>query len=322
MIGLQLFFVDVHHLVVMREQKHLLAALQQRAHERRHIRRLGAAGGLPLLLRNLILDQCALGLAAFVQQRQLLHGALDHLAIERVVPVDLLHKAALGRQLREHLRLRPAQHQPLRAQIFAQQLRLGHDVVVIAVAPLAREALPVAQKVEIEDVDDIPDLAAVVVDRRAGQADNVLAGGGEQAGRRVFLRAGAAQLLHFIEYHRAPAPVGQHALPAAQQQIMDDVNVGLGQPVRRQPADDVNAHAALHYEEALRLARPVAHQMRRHDQKRRKSRRRRQIGQRLNGLAQTHFVGQQRAVRAQQERQPLLLEGHQLGGKGALRRLG
>ena len=60
--------------------------------------------------------------------------------------------------------------------------------------------------------------------------------------------------------------------------------------------------------------------MRRHDHKRREVLRCSQTGERLYGLAQSHFVRQQRARVRQQEGQPLLLEFAQRAAERPLRR--
>ena len=83
---------------MMRHEQHLFAIFQKRTHERGDIRRLGDAGGLPLGLGNLLLDQRARG-GGFraVEQMQLLGHGTHQLAIHAVVPVDLLHQPPLGR---------------------------------------------------------------------------------------------------------------------------------------------------------------------------------------------------------------------------------
>ena len=317
---LQLGLVDVHHRMVVGHQQHLFAALHQRAHERRHEGGLGDAGGLALALADRILDDRALGgIVGLTQQGQLLGHRQHQLPIYAVVPVNLLHQAALGGQLLQHVALQAAQHQALPAQMLAQQLRLGHDGAVVAVAPLPGETLPVAEEVEVQDVHHVPDLAAVVVDGRAGQADAVLAGLGEQACSAVLSCAVAAQLLNLVEDDRAEAALRQHVLPAPQQQVVDEINIRLGQGIGLQPPDHVHAQVALLVQEAGDLALPVAQQVGRGHDDRGIGCCGGEEGQRLHRLAQTHVVRQQAAPRGQQEGQALLLEVQQLSGEALCR---
>ena len=206
--------------------------------------------------------------------------------------------------------------------MLAQQLRLGHDGAVVAVAPLPGEALPVAEEVEVQDVHHVPDLAAVVVDGRAGQADAVLAGLGEQACSAVLSCAVAAQLLNLVEDDRAEAALRQHVLPAPQQQVVYEVNVRFGQGIGLESSDHVHAQISLFIQKARDLALPVAQQVgRSHDDC--------GVGssggeerQRLHRLAQAHVVRQQTAPRGQEEGQTLLLEVQQLPGEALRRRIG
>ena len=297
--------------------------LHQRAHERSHERGLGDARGLPLALADGVLDQRpARGVVRGAQKAQLFGHGGHQFAVDPVVPVDLLHEAALGGQLLQYLSLDAAQHQPLAAQMFAQQLRLGHHGGVVAVAPLAGKALPVAQAVKVEDVDNVPDLAALIVDGRAGQADDVFAGLRKQAGGGILARAVAAQFLHLVKDDGAKALLGQDVLPAAQEQIVDDVDVRLGQLVGREAADDVHAQPPVRGQKALKLPLPVANEVRRHHEDGRIGRRGGQKRQRLHGLAQAHLVGQQATAGGEQKGQPLLLKIQQFAGKGAGRRRG
>ena len=206
--------------------------------------------------------------------------------------------------------------------MFAQQLRLGHYGGIVAVAPLAGKTLPVAEEVEVEYIDHVPDLAALIVNGRAGQADDVFAGLREQAGGGVLARAVAAQFLHFVENGGAEALLGQNLLPAAQKQVVDDVNVRLGQLVGREAADDVHAQPPVRRQKTLKFPLPVADQVRRHHEDGRIGRGGGEKRQRLHGLAQAHLVGQQAAAGSEQKGQPLLLKIQQFAGKGAGRRRG
>ena len=206
--------------------------------------------------------------------------------------------------------------------MLAQQLRLGHDGAVVAVAPLPGEALPVAEEVEVQNVHHVPDLAAVVVDGCAGQADAVLAGLRQQTGGAVLAGAVAAQLLNLVEDHRAEAALGQHVLPAPQQQVVNQIDIRLGQGIGLQAPDYVYPQLALFIEEARDLALPVAQQVGWSHDDRRIGRRGGQKRQRLHRLAQAHVVRQQTAPRGQEEGQTLLLEVQQLPGEALRRGIG
>ena len=206
--------------------------------------------------------------------------------------------------------------------MLAQQLRLGHDGAVVAVAPLPGETLPVAEEVEVQNVHHVPDLAAVVVDGRAGQADAVLAGLGEQACSAVLSCAVAAQLLNLVEDDRAEAALRQHVLPAPQQQVVNQIDIRLGQGIGLQAPDHVHAQVALFVQKAGDFALPVANQVGWGHDDRRIGRRGGQKRQRLHCLSQAHVIRQQAAPRGQQEGQALLLEVQQLPGEALRRGIG
>ena len=111
-----------------------------------------------------------------MQKLQLLRHGQHQFSIYLIVPIDFLHKPALGREFGQYVGFHAAQHDALAAQMFAEQLRLGDHRTVVAVAPFARKAFPIAQKMEIQNVDYVPDFAAVVINRRSGKADAVFAG--------------------------------------------------------------------------------------------------------------------------------------------------
>ena len=301
---------------MMRHQKHLFAALHQRLHKGRHKGRLGDAGGLPLTLADGVLDDGALGRVAGAAQKPQLLGYRRHqLAVYAVVPVDLLHQPALGRQLPEHIALQAAQHQAFASQIVTQKLGLCHDGAVVTVAPLPGKALPVTQKVEIQYVYHVPNLAAVVVNGRAGEPDAVFAGLRKQARGAVLASTVSAQFLDFIEDHRAKAAFRQQVLPAAQQQIVHQVDIRLRQGIGFQTVDNVHTKPFIRVQKAGNLALPVADQVGRSHDDSRISRRRGQKGQCLHRLAQSHVIGQQTSSRPQQKGQSLLLEIQQLSRK-------
>ena len=322
--GMQLLLVDVHHLMVVGKEQHLFPALQQCPDKLAHIGRLGHAGGLTGPLADLLLQhgpgrgrQRAVAFPA----EQLRQNGLHQPGIDLVVPVQLLHQAALGGQLLEHLLLGAPQHQPLPLQVCPQQVGLDHHGVAVAVAPLPGEALPVAQEMIVQNVDDVPDFPALIVDGRAGQADHMLAAFRQQAGGGVFLRAGMAQLLDFIEDHRPEGQGGQGFLPAAQKQVVHHIHIRLGQGVGREAADYMHpGRRAVHAKEAGDFLLPVAGQVGWGNHQGGKQPRGGQPGQRLHRFAQAHLVGQQAPVVLQKERQPLLLKGHQFPGEGSFRR--
>lgn len=68
--------------------------------------------------------------------------------------------------------LRSAQNQPFSAQMIAQQRRIANQMIAISVAPRAREAFPIAKAVKIQNIDHIPDFRSLIIDRRAGKADD------------------------------------------------------------------------------------------------------------------------------------------------------
>ena len=235
-------------------------------------------------LADFVLDADAVEVRPRVAQAaQGLHGGDHQLAVDRVVRVDLLHEAALGRELVEHRVLGAAQHVALLPQRLAQELGLGHDVVAVAVAPLPRKALPVAQRVEVQDVDHVPDLAAAVVDGRSGQADDARGLFRHERGRAVLLRAAVAQFLDLVKDHGGKVELGQRLLPPAQQQVVDDIDLRAGQVVGLQAPEHVHRGlAAVRVaQEGADLPLPVRHKVRRHHQQQRIGLQLRHGGQRL-----------------------------------------
>ena len=106
------------------------------------------------------------------QASQHLDDRPHQLPIHLVVRVDLLHQSPFGRQFSQHLLLRSAQNQPFSAQMIAQQRRIANQMIAISVAPRAREAFPIAKAVKIQNIDHIPDFRSLIIDRRAGKADD------------------------------------------------------------------------------------------------------------------------------------------------------
>ena len=323
--ALQLPLVNVHHLMMMGEEQHLFAALQQRPDELGDGGSLGNARGLPFPPLYFHFPQGALGgvcVGGFPHQAKGLVHRLHQAAVDALVAVDGHDQAALGRQFLQHLLLGAAQHQPLGTQMLAQQLRLLYDAVAIAVAPFPGKAFVIPQHVEVQNVHHVPDLRTLIIDGRAAQAHHPLGRLGQQTGSGILLRARMAQLLNLVKNDRGKAHVRQGFLPAPQEQIVHQINIRRRQSIGLQAADHMHPQGravGLLYE-AGDLVFPVAHQMGRghHDGG---------IGpglaqprQRLHRFAQPHLVRQQAAVGAQQKRQSLLLEVGQLppeyGGVG------
>ena len=133
--------------MVVRKQQHFFAAVQQRAHKLAHIRRFCHARGLPRVLADGFLQHRPFlrrKLVVLFPAQHVAHHGRHQLGVYLVVPVQLLHQAALRRQLAQHLLLCPAEHQPLPPQVRAEQIGLQHKLIAVAAAPLARERLPVA----------------------------------------------------------------------------------------------------------------------------------------------------------------------------------
>ena len=105
-------------------------------------------------------------------------------------------------------------------------------------------------------------------------------------------------------------------------QVVDDVDIRLGQLVGREAADDVHAQPPVRGQKALKFPLPVADQVRWHHEDGRISRGGGKKRQRLHGLAQPHLVGEQAAAGGEQKGQPLLLEIQQFAGKRTRRRRG
>ena len=293
--------------MMMGEKQHLFAPLQQGPDELGHGGGLGDAGGLPLPPLHLHFPQGPLGgvrVGSLPHQAKGLVHRLHQAAVYALVAVDGHDQTALGRQFLQHLLLGAAQHQPLGAQMLPQQLRLLDDPVAVAVAPFPGKALIIPQHVEVQNVHHVPDLRALIVDGRSAEPHHPLGRLGQQAGGRIFLRAGVAQLLNFIKNDRGQAHVRQGFLPAPQQQIMHQINIRRGQGVGLQAVDHMHpqGRAVRLLYEAGDLVFPVAHQMGRGHHHGGIGPGLAQPRQRLHRFAQAHFVRQQAALAAQKER--------------------
>ena len=303
--------------MMMGEKKHLFAALQQGADELGDGGGLGNAGGLPLAPLDLHFPKGALrgvGVGGSPHQAEGLVHRLHQAAVNALVAVDGHHQTALGRQFFQNLLLGAAQHQALGPQMLAQQLGLLHDAVAVAVAPFPGKAFIIPQHVKIQNVDNVPDLRALIVDGRAAQAHHPLRRLGQQAGGGIFFRAGMAQLLNFIKNDRGQGHFRQGFLPAPQKQIVHQINIRRGQRIGLQPADHMHpqGRAVRLLNKAGDFVFPVAHQVGRSHHHGGIGSGLAQPRQRLHRFAQTHFIRQQAAVAPQKERQPLLLEVGQL----------
>ena len=105
--AVQFLFVDVHHLMMVGKQQHLLLRLQQRPDKLRHIGRFGYAGCLPLALLDFHGPQSALGSRCIrlTHQGEGLGNRLHQLAVYAFVAVHSHNQPAFGRQFLEHFLL-------------------------------------------------------------------------------------------------------------------------------------------------------------------------------------------------------------------------
>ena len=82
---------------------------------------------------------------------------------------------------------------------------------------------------EIKDVNDVPDLAAAVVDRRAGKPPDPRRFLRKERRSAVFFRAAVPKLLNFVKDHGFKSNLRQRGFPPAQQQIMNDIDLRFRQ---------------------------------------------------------------------------------------------
>ena len=219
-----------------------------------------------------------------------------------------VHLLGQRRQLSGHLVLAAAQDEG-RHPLCQQPGALGFAVFLDRGAPVALEAAGVAQPARQQEMKLRPQLAQVVFQRRAGQAEPVA--GVQPARRGGRAAAGVLDHLRFVQHHQVPGLALQRHRVAPQQRV-----AGQHQLVLRD-AGQVLA--------ALRPAQCQQLQRRRHaggfglpvEQQRGRRHHQRgavepagllldqQVGQRLRGFAQTHVVGQDaRQVVAAQLLQP------------------
>ena len=212
---------------MMRKQQHFFPAILQRTHKRCNKRCLCHAGRLPFAAPDLFLQQRAFPCVRMQCQQapQLIHHRTHQFTICLIVRVDFLYKSALRRQLCQHFFLCSAQNQAFSSEMLAQQRRITHQMVSIAVAPRAREALPIAQTMIVQNIDDIPDFRAFIIDWRAGQPNDPFTLLCQKACRRILFCSAMTQFLYFVKNDRLEPHLRQSLLPAAQQQIMNDIDI-------------------------------------------------------------------------------------------------
>ena len=91
--------------------------------------------------------------------------------------LDLAQDLGLGRQLGRHLLLGPAQHERAGSRAARSCWRSAVALLLDLVAEDAAEGLAVAEEARQQEVEDRPELAEVVLHRRAGQRQLVLGAG-------------------------------------------------------------------------------------------------------------------------------------------------
>ena len=160
----------------------------------------------------------------------------------------------------------------------------------------AVEGLERAEKARHEEIEEGPQLAEMVLHRRAGQAQALL--GAKLAHVLRDLRPRILDHLRFVEDHHRPRLRAQELHVAPHERVGGDDEIVAGNrlepfaPLR--PVPDEHAQIG---GEARRLARPVAHEARgRHHQRRLLEPAgalfRQEMRERLQRLAQPHVVGQ------------------------------
>ena len=226
--------------------------------------------------------------------------------------------SVFGRQLLGDVPLEPAQH--VRRDRLAQRREaLGVALVLDGLAPEAPERELVAEQAGREPVEDRPQLAQVVFDRRARQAHAVARDHARE--RAACLAPGVLDRLRLVEHDGREAQLGEPLLVADHDGIRRDHDVGLRRvgppPVPLGPVQDDDAELR---REARELARPVAHEAWSADDERRRVEAALglldpEVGDRLERLAETHLVGQHAAdaalAKALEERDALALVGPQ-----------
>ena len=168
-----------------------------------------------------------------------------------------------------------------------------------------------AEEPGVQELHDRPQVADVVLDRRAGERDAV--GGGERAGGARLLGLGVLDVLGLVEHDRGPAD-GPEVLEVTQQQRVARDDDGMLARRLQERLSPAAAHAVVDERlqgrrEALRLALPVADDRSRTHDERGPLVARASLGEQqaegLDGLAETHVVGQARAeAPGPEERQP------------------
>jgi len=232
--------------------------------------------------------------AQLVVQRHLLVGQAH-------APHDLGARGQLGRdvRLRAPQDERPQQRRQRAPPAVVAELLDRHGEP-------AAELLPGAEQAGTDDAHEAPDLAQVVLDGRAGQPH--APGRAQPAQRARTLGGGVLHRLRLVEHQRPefdlPEAIGveRRDRVARDQQIAGAQAAQLGRAVG--PAIEADAQR---WREARRLVDPVAdHRRGRHHQRGAERRAVDQHRQRLQGLAEPHLVGEDRArAPARQAREPL-----------------
>ena len=339
---LQLLLDQAEHGGELREQQHLAAfgqhlgeLLHQQLQLGRLAQRLGSRhrGQQPRVAADLAqLQQRVQDLDLRLRQalvgQRVAHRLLGRQA-DRLVQVGLraaegdAHRGLLlGGQLAGHLRLAAPQQE---GRDPAAQLvePLGVAVLLDRRAERLLEARRAAQEARHQEVEQAPQLAQVVLQRRARQAQPVPRVQARHHLRR--LGAGVLDVLRLVQHHQVPG-LGQPLFTVALQQRVgrDDQVVLCEAGGLRMPAAAVPHPAAQGGGEAGRLALPVAQQAhRRHHQAGPVEPAGLLLGQQvrqgLQRLAQAHVVGQDagQPLRPQELQPPqaVVLVGPQRGAQ-------
>lgn len=258
-----------------------LAQLEQRLEDHDAAARQAAPGDL---------------LADLAVQRQA-HGLVEFAL--RLAEFDELGELALRRQFRGHLFLGPSQQERPQARGQVTEACLV-AVLLDRRAVVLGELAGVAEPAGHQEMEQRPEFAEVVLQRRAGQAQAMpcrqLAGGDGGLG------GGVLDVLRLVEDQQVEPPLAQLGGVAWQQGIGGQhqvVLVDAGEVAA--PTGAVQGQHAQIGSEALGLVQPVGDQAGGHHHQRRRVKPpgllfQEHVGQRLQGLAQPHVVGQHAAA--------------------------
>ena len=238
-------------------------------------------------------------LAAGGQRRahRLVHRQADGLVQVALVAVevDSHHHLGLGRQLLRHRLLGAAEqegadaaHQQVGAGVVAALLD-GHAVTLA-------EILAVAQQPRHQEGELAPQLAQIVLHRRAGQAEPVPRR--QRRHRAGRLAVGVLDRLRLVQHDHVPGQPFQEIDVARHHAIGGDDDVGAVDVGQLAVAVDAMQHHHPQMRgEAFRFRHPVGHEAGRHHHHAGLGQPplmllHRDVGQRLGGLAQPHVIGQ------------------------------